>query len=147
MRKPAFTCRQMMDALEKTGGVQTLAAQAIGCHRDTVASYIKKHPTVRRAAESSREKNLDIAEAGLLAFLRGGIEGQKSSERLDAIKFYLRTKGRGRGYGDRLDVLVEQGMEREMETVFDVLQRFLSEEQYVQILHALDKSDSGEAQA
>lgn len=137
MAKREYTAAQMIDALEKSGGIQTAAAKALGCHRNTVGRYIREMPTVKAAADAAMFKNLDIAEAQLLRFIRGKAKGQKPHEQLDAIKFYLRTKGRQRGYGDRLDVLIRQGMEREMETVFDALQKLLPADLYLAVINEL----------
>jgi hypothetical protein len=59
---------------------------------------------VKAALEEARETNLDAAEAGLMQFVAGKAPGQSPGQRLDAIKFFLRTVGRLRGYGDRIDV-------------------------------------------
>ena len=106
-------------ALLASGGVITDAARALGCDRRTVARYIEQHEEVRAAYEDVNEVSLDDAEAGLYAFVSGRItetvEGEDGEEvkrtrtvddrvRMDALKFYLRTKGRTRGYGDRLDL-------------------------------------------
>ncbi len=132
-----YTAETIIRALRLSGGVIAEAARSLRCSRHTMYRYIRTYPTVKRAYEEETENCIDQAEASLIDFVRGTIGGQSTRERLDAIKFYLRTKGRGRGYGDRLDVLVEQGMEREMETVFDTLARILPEELYTQVIYEL----------
>lgn len=84
----------MIDALRRSGGFVSVAAQALGCDRVTVHRYINEFPTVKAAYEETNETNLDVAEAMLMKQVREGDPGQ--------VRFYLRTKGRSRGYGDRL---------------------------------------------
>jgi hypothetical protein len=93
-----------IDALHAASGVIAVAAQRLGVTREALSRFVHKHPTVKAAYDQARETSLDVAEAGLMQFTRGQIAGQTTRERLDAIKFYLRTVGRLRGYGDRLDV-------------------------------------------
>jgi hypothetical protein len=86
----------MIEALRKSGGFVSVAAHALGCDRKTVSRYIAEFPTVRAAYEETNEANLDIAEAKLMQQVRDGDPSQ--------VRFYLRTKGRGRGYGDRMEM-------------------------------------------
>ena len=98
-----FKAEQVADALQRAGGVIAVAARALGCDRGTVYAYMRRYTTVQQAYDEANETNLDVAEAGLAQFMRGQVEGMTTRERLDALKFYLRTKGRARGYGDRVE--------------------------------------------
>jgi hypothetical protein len=91
----------MIAALRQTGGFVSVAAHALGCDRSTVHRYINEFPTVRAAYEETNEANLDIAEAKLMQQVRDGDPSQ--------VRFYLRTKGRGRGYGDRQEITGPDG--------------------------------------
>lgn len=104
MSRPKYSAQQVADAIRAAGGVVAVAARALGCDRNTVYAYAERHATVRTAMEEANETNLDVAEAGLASFVRGTVAGRAVDDRvrMDAIKFYLRTKGRDRGYGDRL---------------------------------------------
>ena len=142
-----YTAKKVIEALREAGGVQSDAALALGCHRNTIGYYIRNHKTVRDAYGAIVEARVDQAETFLMNFVEGKIDGQSARDRLDAVKFYLRTKGRARGYGDRLDVRVQQEVEREMVAVFDTLKTALSPENYLLVLHAIGGSVNSEAAA
>lgn len=119
MSRQRYTAEQVCEAIRRAGGVIAVAAQALGCDRKTVYNYAKRYTTVQEAMDEANETNLDVAEAGLAAFMRGqvtetidGVRTTRSVDdrtRLDALKFYLRTKGRLRGYGDRMEVTGRDG--------------------------------------
>ena len=113
MSQKKYTVEQMSAAIEAAGGVVAEAARMLGCIRRTIYTYAKEFPEVQEALDDANEVNLDDAEGTLITFVRGGTKDRPVDERaqLDALKFYLRTKGRGRGYGDRSDVDVTSGGE------------------------------------
>jgi hypothetical protein len=75
---------------------RTEANEAIGANRSTVWRWIKTDPAFAEAVREIEEEALDEAEGQLMQLVRGG--------ELGAIKFLLKTKGRSRGYGDRLEI-------------------------------------------
>ena len=113
MAEEKYTPQQMIDALREAGGVMTAAARKIGCSRHTVRRYVDEYPKVREVLEEENETNLDEGENTLIDYVRGvttiEVDGERVTKpvddrtRLDALKFYLRTKGRSRGYGDRIE--------------------------------------------
>ncbi len=92
-----FSPGHVIEALYQAGGVIAAAARALGCNRSTVYDYMKRHKSVRAAYDDVNEASLDHAESGLSDFMKGEVEGQTTRERLEALKFFLRTKGKGRG--------------------------------------------------
>lgn len=90
-RPPMFTPEQVADALRQARGVQAVAARLLGCHRNTVRRYMQEHPQVQEAVGEMRNENLDMAESQLLTAVSRGEPW--------AVKFYLATQGRDRGYG------------------------------------------------
>ena len=87
-----YTIEQMCEALHKAHGVQTLAAQFLGCERRTVERYMAKFPAVKQAHDEAPERVTDIAEGHVInAVIRGDLEQSR---------WWLKTKGRSRGYGD-----------------------------------------------
>jgi hypothetical protein len=76
----------------------TLAAKRLGCTADTIQNYYKKFQTVAAAKESARTELLDLAELKLWAAIQ--------RDEAWAITFCLKTIGRSRGYGERLDLNV-----------------------------------------
>lgn len=89
-----FTRKQVIDALKKTGGFITHAANELGCHYTTILNYIKDDPSIAVENEQIREHRLDIAESVVISTM----EGENEKLAMDACKFYLKYKGRGRGY-------------------------------------------------
>jgi len=62
-RTKEYSAKEMVDALEKTGGVVADAARKLGCSPQTVYNYINEYSTVKAAREQF-EQNLDAhAEA------------------------------------------------------------------------------------
>lgn len=93
---PRFRKRHVEEALRKAGGIKSLAAQILGCAPNTITNYMRRHPELGGIQDEITEENLDIAEAKLLTKIRSG--------NLTAVIFYLKTKGRARGYVERAEV-------------------------------------------
>ena len=96
MGRHKFLASQVAEALQKSHGLQTLAAEALGCSCRTVSNYIKEHPTVAEAYDEAREVVLDVAESKLYKAINDGKEW--------AIKFYLSTVGKSRGYTQKQEI-------------------------------------------
>lgn len=89
-KKQRFTKSTIKSALEKARGNVSLAAEVLGVTRQTVYSYMARYPDLVAVRADAENYILDIAEAHIEKAVLGGD--------MDAIKFYLRTKGRIRGY-------------------------------------------------
>jgi hypothetical protein len=95
-RREKFTPEQVADALKAGGGLYSKAAEHLGaatggtCAPGTIARYVKTYRRLHRVLGEIAEANLDTAEGKLLDKIKDGD--------LAAITFYLRTKGRRRGY-------------------------------------------------
>lgn len=94
MSHKKFTRKQIIDALKKTGGFITHAADELGCHYVTVLNYIKDDPSIGEENKQIKEHRLDIAESVVISTM----EGENEKLAMDACKFYLKYKGRKRGY-------------------------------------------------
>jgi hypothetical protein len=101
-----FTAAQIIAALELLAGVYLGAAQKLGCSRQTIANYVERYAEVKLAHERILEERLDLAETVLVKAMANN--GQPSLQ-LDAVKFYLRTKGRQRGYVERSEMAGANG--------------------------------------
>ena len=77
-------------ALEGSGGVQAVIAQKCGVDRSTISRYLDKHPDMKILQEAEMEKILGVAENKLHALI--------NDKNIKAIKFFLETKGKKRGY-------------------------------------------------
>lgn len=99
MAKPhRFSVAQVSAALKDAKGMVSIAAQRLQCDPNTIQNYCKKFPTVAQAKENSRTELLDLAELKLWAAVQKGEPW--------AVAFCLKTIGRSRGYGERLDLTV-----------------------------------------
>jgi hypothetical protein len=86
----------MLEALEKSLGVVTNAAKAAGIHRDTHYNWIRKDEEYKAKVEELQEVALDFAESSLYKQIRDG--------NVTATIFYLKTRGKKRGYVERQEI-------------------------------------------
>jgi hypothetical protein len=90
-----YTKQQVMDALEATRGLASLAARRLGCTHGTVLNYMQRYPEVQAVAERQRAIMTDVAELKYWqAIQRGDIW---------AVTMQLKTQGRDRGYAEAPD--------------------------------------------
>jgi hypothetical protein len=85
--------RAMIEALEKSLGIVTTACKAIGIHRSTHYEWLAKDEEYKNEVDSIIEVTLDFAESQLHKQIN---EGNTS-----ATIFFLKTKGKKRGYIER----------------------------------------------
>jgi hypothetical protein len=88
--------KQMIDALEKSLGVVTIACRNVGIHRSTFYDWMNNDPEFKRMADDVSEITLDFAESELHKQIRDGSTA--------ATIFYLKTKGKKRGYIERSEI-------------------------------------------
>lgn len=91
-----YRAEQFIKAMPGTGGIKTAIAKKVGCDRATVAKYIDKYVTVRRAWEQESERIGDLAEGELFKKVHGGDSW--------AIKYILSTRFKGRGYTQKTEI-------------------------------------------
>lgn len=96
----AYSDKQIVDALKKTEGNISAAARALGASRATIHKRINEVEKVKEEYESVNEANLDLAENELIDL----VKDKKHKDHFGALKFYLRTKGRDRGFGDKSEL-------------------------------------------
>jgi hypothetical protein len=90
-----FTLIQVITALQLSAGIQSIAAKKLGCTRQTVGRYVERYDEVRDALRQVEEDKLDLAEAKILKHIEGG--------NLTACIFYLKAKGKARGWTERAE--------------------------------------------
>jgi hypothetical protein len=88
--------KAMIAALEKSLGVVTTACKMADVSRATHYVWMDKDATYRKEVESIAEMTLDFAESKL--------HSQIAENNTAATIFYLKTKGKSRGYIERYDV-------------------------------------------
>jgi len=91
----------MLDALEKSLGVVTAACKAVGIGRTTHYLWMQEDAEYRAAVEGLSDVALDFAESQLHKQIK---EGNST-----ATIFFLKTKGKKRGYIERQEVEVASG--------------------------------------
>ena len=97
--KEILTTPQAIEALEKTAGLVTQAAKLLGVHRNTLSRFIGRHDEVQAALGEITEVKLDEAELAMDELI--------AARYWPAVAFYLRCKGRNRGYNLGVEVAGE----------------------------------------
>lgn len=104
MNKPKavrVTPDEVEKALQATGGFLSLAAQRLGCNYKTVARRIAASPRLQEALREISDKKLDMAEAALTKAINAGESW--------AVCFFLKCKGKQRGYVERSEITGRDG--------------------------------------
>ena len=92
--------KALLEALEKSLGVITQACNMVGVHRSTHYEWIKTDPEYKTAVHELSEVALDFAESHLHKLIKDGNPA--------ATIFFLKTKGKGRGYIERQEIAVAE---------------------------------------
>ena len=101
MNKQNVTLKKaMLEALEKSLGIVTTAAKSVGITRKTHYDWLNKDPQYRKAVTELEDLALDYVESKLFK----NIEKEKEA----SVFFYMKTKGKKRGYVERQEI-VHQG--------------------------------------
>lgn len=86
----------LIEALEQSLGVITTACKMVGVSRDTFYRYIRSDEDFALKVKELENVALDFAESQLFKNIK---EGKEAS-----VIFFLKTKGRGRGYIEKSNV-------------------------------------------
>jgi predicted DNA-binding transcriptional regulator AlpA len=93
--------KKLVEALEKSLGVVTTACKSVGIGRTTFYTYYKEDEEFKKAVDEIGNVALDFAESQLHKQIGDG----NSS----ATIFYLKTKGKNRGYIERSELDLTSG--------------------------------------
>lgn len=85
--------KALLDALEKSLGIVTTACKSVGVERTTFYRYLNDDPEFKEAVADIENIALDFAESQLHKQIQKG--------EVSSTIFYLKTKGKGRGYIER----------------------------------------------
>jgi len=88
--------KKLIEAMERSLGIVTAACNEAGVSRNTYYEYYKTDEEFRKAIDDINEIQGDFVENQLLKKIKEG------SER--SILFYMKYKGKKRGYTDSLDI-------------------------------------------
>ena len=106
--------KAMLDALEKSLGIVTTAAKSVGIDRSTHYEWLKTDEDYKFKVESISEMAIDFAESQLNQLMQGAMHEVVSNKgdivtiqdapNPTSIIFYLKTKGKHRGYVEKTEV-------------------------------------------
>jgi len=108
--------KEILEELEKHNGIVSSACKSIGLPRSTYYSWLNSDPEFKSQVDDIQEVAIDFVESKLMEKIRGvtvlAKEGTDGDEDLTyslppsdtAIIFYLKTKGKKRGYIERMEV-------------------------------------------
>lgn len=105
--------KALLEALEKTLGVVTQACKMVDIGRTTFYKYYKEDEDFRRAVDDIENVGIDFAESQLHKQIQEGSTA--------ATIFYLKTKGKKRGYVERQEV--QHSSDTETDITFEIHKR------------------------
>lgn len=85
----------MIEALKQSLGIVTAAAEVVGIERSTHYDWLKVDEGYKAAVDSIQDITLDFAESKLHSLIK--------NDDTTATIFYLKTKGKKRGYIERIE--------------------------------------------
>jgi hypothetical protein len=95
-KNPELHKKKLLQALEKNLGIVTPACKDVGVSRDRFYHYYHHDEEFKKAVDEIYDIQIDFVENQLFRKIQDG------SER--SILFYMKYKGRKRGYTDSLDI-------------------------------------------
>lgn len=96
IKKQALIKSSLLAALEKSLGIVTKACKAVGISRNVYYEYLNSDPDFKAAVKELENVSFDFVESALFK--------QIQNDSTAATIFYLKTKGRERGYVEKLDM-------------------------------------------
>lgn len=96
LEKTRLMKKKVLEALERGLGIVSAACNEVGISRNTFYMWYKEDPEFKRDVDELNDVTLDFVENQLLKKVKEG------SER--SILFYMKYKGKKRGYNDSLDI-------------------------------------------
>ncbi|MCC8153788.1 MAG: hypothetical protein LIP01_05960 [Tannerellaceae bacterium] len=87
---------KLLAALEECAGLVSFACKKTGLSRQTFYRWCKEDPEFKQKVEDVMERQVDVVEAKLLKKI--------NDEDTTAIIFYLKTKGKHRGYTQKVEI-------------------------------------------
>lgn len=91
--------KAMIEALEKSLGIVTSACKVVGIARSAHYDWYHKDPDYKKAVDSIGDIALDFAESQLHKQIQEGVPA--------CTIFYLKTKGKKRGYVEKQETSIE----------------------------------------
>lgn len=117
--------KKLLEALEECHGIITDACNKAGVARASYYNWISEDPEFKAACEEAQEAAIDYVEGQLFKRISGvsveGADGEVFEQPPSdtAIIFYLKTKGKKRGYVERSEVDHSGGIKLSKPSWFD----------------------------
>ena len=92
--------KDLLDALERSLGIVSTACEKVGVDRKTHYNWLKDDPEYKEAVRAIEERTIDFAESHLHALIK--------DKNPAATIFFLKTKGKTRGYIERQEIEVSE---------------------------------------
>ena len=102
--------KAIIEALRACGGWQSQAAKKLNITQGALSQRISGNPEIRQALDEIKEQYLDLAESKLMAAV--------NDRELGAICFYLKCRGKERGYIEKVQVDASVEVPKPIEIVF-----------------------------
>lgn len=96
MGKELHTVKQILKAIENSGGIKTNVAKKLGVQRQTIDRYQKKYPSIAKALQDEMDTVIDKAESNIFMGIQDG--------NIPISQWLLRYKG---GYVEKSEQKVE----------------------------------------
>lgn len=95
-QQPEVWKKKLLIALEKSLGIVTPACKEVGISRDRFYTYYHEDEEFKKAVDAINDIQTDFVENQLFKKIKEGSE--------KSILFYMRYKGKKRGYSDNIDL-------------------------------------------
>jgi predicted DNA-binding transcriptional regulator AlpA len=102
MNKVAHNKKALLGAMEKSLGIVTMACKKVGIGRTTFYNYMNDDEEFKKAIEELSDVALDFVESQLHVQIKDGNTA--------ATIFYLKTKGKKRGFIERMEHAVDKSI-------------------------------------
>ena len=95
MNKTEHTKKELLSALQSSLGVVSTACEKLGISRTTYYKYYNEDKSFKERVDNISEATIDFAESKLFELIKSG--------NVTATIFFLKTKGKNRGYIEKQD--------------------------------------------
>lgn len=108
-KKRQLVKKALIEALSNSLGNVSEACKQVGVSRNAYYEYLKHDPKFAESVANIEESNLDLVEGKLLELIQGlkmlgeGGAIYQTQPNVTAAIFYLKTKGKKRGYIERVE--------------------------------------------
>ena len=103
--------KDLLKTLEQTLGVVSTACKAANVSRETFYKYKREDDNFAAAVDDIQNISLDFAESQLFKQIKAG--------NVTATIFYLKTKGKDRGYVERQEITGKDGSK--LDVTFEIV--------------------------